>query len=310
MREADKNIKDQTVDIELLKENISNLHDTIMDLNYQLKIKDDENNVLATESLISRNLHQQVEGRITILTEEAERMKSENSILLSGDVHLKLDLDGKNEELLKLKQALQTTEFETNSLREENSLLLLKQEDLKMELYENKQKLSKLKQECVDTNPEGRNFEEKTGILSKVNESGIIIDRLKAQIEQLDNENIQLKLNISNLDLQIQSANIQQTDMKNALVKMEHERNSLVEEKMSLLRKIIEDGIDIDGLKAQIEKVEGEKAQLLLKMSDLDLELQSANLQLNDVRKVLVQTTPPPIINWFKIGYTHTHFLI
>ncbi|KAK8931331.1 hypothetical protein KSP39_PZI016345 [Platanthera zijinensis] len=78
--------------------------------------------------------------------------------------------------------------------------------------------------------------------------------------------------------------------MKNALVQIEHERNSLVEEKMSLLRKIKEDGIDIDGLKAQIEEVEGEKTHLQLKMSYLDLELQFANLQLNDVRKVLVQT--------------------
>ncbi|KAH0451416.1 hypothetical protein IEQ34_018715 [Dendrobium chrysotoxum] len=274
MHEADDNIKDMTIESGLLKGDISKLHDTITDLNHQLKVKDDENCAMKLESSESTKVVQQAEERIMILSVEAERLKSENSMLLTGLENLKLELEVDNQELSKLKQSLETTESKMNSLREENTLLLNWHENLKLELEGNNQELSKLKQ-ALETTEYERNslIEEKTALLSKINEGGIVIDALRAQIEEVESEKSQLQLKISNLDLESQSANLQFTDVKNALVAAEEEKKALISENSVIKSKLQEAEFTKERLQTELGEFNQKNSILLSKIEEVEKDM-------------------------------------
>ncbi|KAK8930673.1 hypothetical protein KSP39_PZI016183 [Platanthera zijinensis] len=95
---------------------------------------------------------------------------------------------------------------------------------------------------------------------------------------------------MSDLDLELQFANLQLNDVRKVLVQTEAEKDSLIEEKSAILIKINESDMAVHALRAQIEEVESEKSQLQLEMSHLDHEIQYANLQFTDVKHAFVQT--------------------
>ncbi|KAK8934850.1 hypothetical protein KSP39_PZI014379 [Platanthera zijinensis] len=101
-------------------------------------------------------------------------------------------------------------------------------------------------------------------------------------------EKFYLLRKMSNLDHEIQFSNLQLTDVRNALLQTEFERNSLFQGKSGFLRKMNEDGVVIDGFKAQVKELEIEKSHFLQKISNLDLEIQSAKLQLINIKTALL----------------------
>ncbi|KAK8937076.1 hypothetical protein KSP39_PZI012745 [Platanthera zijinensis] len=203
--------------------------------------------------------------------------------------------------------------------------------DLDLELQFANLQLNDVRKVLVQTEAEKDSLiEEKSAILIKINESDMAVHALRAQIEEVESEKSQLQLKMSqldheiqyanlqfidvkhafvqteleknllveekfnllskmsNLDHEIQFANLQLTDVRNALLQIEFERNSLFQGKSGFLRKMNEDGVVIDSLKAQVKELEIEESHFLQKISNLDLEIQSAKLQLINIKIALL----------------------
>ncbi|KAK8940552.1 hypothetical protein KSP39_PZI010615 [Platanthera zijinensis] len=171
----------------------------------------------------------------------------------------------------------------------EKTHLLLRMSDLDLELQIANLQLSDVRKVLVQTEAEKDSLiEEKSAILIKINESDMAVHALRAQIEEFESEKSQLQLEMSHLDHEIQYANLQFTDVKHAFVQTELERNSLFQGKLGFLRKMNEDGVVIDGLKAQVNELEIEESHFLQKIINLDLEIQSAKLQLINIKTALL----------------------
>ncbi|XP_020597646.1 LOW QUALITY PROTEIN: putative leucine-rich repeat-containing protein DDB_G0290503 [Phalaenopsis equestris] len=288
MHETNETIKDMKIESELLKEDISKLHNTINDLNHQLKVKEGQNYAMTLEYLESRKLVEQAVERITTLSVEAEMVKNENSVFLTDLENLKLELEGNNQELSKHKQSSKATESKMNSLREENTLLLSWHDDLKLELERNNQELPKIKQAFEATEYDRNSLmEQKTSLLSKINEDGLVIDSLKAQIEELESEKLQLQQKINDLELEIQSANLYFSDVKNALIAAEEEKRTLASENSVVKSKLQKAEFTNEILQNKLEDLNQKNSLLLSKIEEAekDMIVESGHLK-KDISKL------------------------
>ncbi|KAG0499899.1 hypothetical protein HPP92_004590 [Vanilla planifolia] len=305
----------------------------VFHLNDRLLIAEEENNNLKTEVLSLSTHMKEAEKTIDDVSMQSGLMKEEICILQNKIDELnhqlkvkddkKLEIEQKSSEARKMLQLAQekcllfSAEMET--MKNENLLLLTRNDNLNQVLECNNEELSNLGQALKATEFERDTLiEEKFALLGKINEGIAIHVELKAQIEQVEGEKSQLMLKIDDLGLQLQAANLQLSDVNNAVLADEEEKrtllteNSVVKAKLqeaelridsfqtqfgvlneqnSILQSKVEEAekdandlkFERDGVIADNKKLQNKVEELKLKIHDLDLQLHAANLQLSDM---------------------------
>ncbi|XP_020248019.1 sporulation-specific protein 15-like [Asparagus officinalis] len=322
IRQAEEKISMLSVQIETLKDESSKLlvdngtlkqeleatNGKVSALMQTLESTEDEKHSLAMEkSALIDKIHQ-AEQVIDDLKAETEQQESEKSQLHIKINDLARELEAANSKLSDLNKEL-------NAKEEEKSALALEISGLMITLQERDSNKKGLENELEHLREENYILQQNQ---MKIQEAEKTIDDLKAEVKQLTTDNSQLKANVNDLGRELEASNLQLTDTNKTLVAAEEEKKILASEASTvtenlqqaevkvgklgndvvqmteeisvLLSKLLEAERTISEHKDEIKQLRDDKSQLEKKISELGLELEAANLQLVDLKKVTEAT--------------------
>ncbi|KAJ6829478.1 sporulation-specific protein 15-like [Iris pallida] len=285
-RQAEENTSVLSKEIEKVKDeksqllvNYENLKLQLEATNQKLRVKEVENEALASEYLEAVEAAQQAEEKTSVLSKEIEMVKDENSHQLVNCENMKRELEGTNQKFSELKLILEAAQNENQSVVTENS-------ELRNKIQQAEKVIDDFRAETDLLGTDKSEMQIKVNDLSlQLHTANLESTNLKKAVEVAEKETKILTLQSSEVLSKFLQADINMKQLQEEL-EILREDNSLMQQNQIKLEEA--ETVIVD-LKAEIEHLRADNSQLKTNVTDQDLELEASTLQLSDLVTKLEQ---------------------
>ncbi|KAM0938449.1 putative protein Networked (NET), actin-binding (NAB) [Dioscorea sansibarensis] len=241
-----------------------------------IDIIEDEKALLSSEKLALLTKIQQLEKNLEDINDENEKLRADKSQLQIKINNLGLELEAAGIQVADMTKNLVAAEEERVALKSEITTVMCKLEQSEVDGKQLQDKFEKLKEE--ESNMLQQNQ-------VKIDLADNVIEKLKAEIEQLRVDNSELHVKVKDLILQLEVADRESTNLKELLGAVEVEKQSLASEIVVLKGKLEQAVYKVNEIGQELELMKEENVKLLNVQKDLQDQNHELEVKLEEVKK-------------------------